>query len=276
MDDIKQSYLNVMKNVLTDYNRIDLFEYKPLLNTSKRNWKVQIMLLIDKIINRDNYYICSKIGYIKEDRENGRDWPTYAETMIGLKRLNNIEHCIKDTVKNNIEGDLIETGVWRGGATVFMKAVLKSLEVTNKVVWVADSFEGLPKPDERYAADKSDTHYKKNALAISLEYVKNNFKKYDLLDENVKFLKGWFKDTLPTAPINKLSVLRLDGDMYSSTMDALVSLYPKLSIGGYIIIDDWGAVPACKQAVVDYRTQHGISEQIIDIDWASVYWKKLQ
>jgi len=108
----------------------------------------------------------------------------------------------------------------------------------------------------------------------SVKQVKNNFSKYGLLDDNVKFLKGWFKDTLPVAPINKLALLRLDGDMYESTMDGLVNLYPKLSKGGYIIVDDWGAVEGCKLAVLDYRKKHGITEEIITIDWTGVYWKK--
>jgi hypothetical protein len=84
-----------------------------------------------------------------------------------------------------------------------------------------------------------------------MEEVKKNFEKYNLLDNNVKFLKGWFKDTLPSAPIESLAILRLDGDLYESTMDGLINLYSKLSKGGFIIIDDWGAFPACKQAVKD-------------------------
>jgi O-methyltransferase len=140
---------------------------------------------------------------------------------------------------------------------------------------VADSFERLPKPNkEKYAADKGDRHYILDELAIPMEVVKNNFRKYDLLSDNIKFLKGWFKDTLPIAPIEKLSILRLDGDMYESTMDGLVNLYHKLSVDGYIIIDDWGAIPACKQAVMDFRAMNNITEEIVTIDWTGVYWKK--
>jgi O-methyltransferase len=207
----------------------------------------------------------------------GEDWPVHADTMIGIKRLENIQYCFQQVIKENIPGDFIETGVWRGGSTIFMRALLKEANITDRNVWVADSFEGLPKPDEdKYTADKGDRHHKYKELAISLDEVKSNFKKYDLLDENVKFLKGWFKDTLPTAPIEKLAILRLDGDMYESTMDGLVNLYHKLSIGGYIIIDDWGAVPACQQAVKDFREKNNITEEIKEIDWTGVYWKKLK
>jgi macrocin-O-methyltransferase TylF-like protien len=144
-------------------------------------------------------------------------------------------------------------------------------------VWVADSFEGLPKPNEsKYPADKSDVFHTYDELKVSIDDVKNNFSKYNLLDGQVKFLKGWFSDTLPKASINKLSVLRLDGDMYESTMDALVNLYPKLSVGGYIIIDDYSWVEACKKAVTDYRRGHSIDEEIVEIDWTAVYWQKLK
>ena len=273
MTNLENDYLQLLKWTLTDYHRVDKGEYKPLYRNSKA-FKEFILISIDKVLRKRNLVLCKRVLSTNENRLNGNDWPSYSETMIGLKRLNNIEECLKDIIKNNVEGDCIETGVWRGGATIFMKAVLKVLNETKKIVWVADSFEGLPKPDDKFPEDKGDRHYEKNELSISLEDVKNNFKKYGLLDERVKFLKGWFKDTLPVAPIERLSLLRLDGDMYQSTIEALESLYPKLSVGGYIIIDDWGAVEGCKKAVEDYRKSHQINEEIKTIDWAGVYWKK--
>lgn len=273
MTNLENDYLQLLKWTLTDYHRVDKGEYKPLYRNSKA-FKEFILISIDKVLRKRNLVLCKRVLSTNENRLNGNDWPSYSETMIGLKRLNNIEECLKDIIKNNVEGDCIETGVWRGGATIFMKAVLKVLNETKKIVWVADSFEGLPKPDDKFPEDKGDRHYEKNELSISLEDVKNNFKKYGLLDERVKFLKGWFKDTLPVAPIERLSLLRLDGDMYQSTIEALESLYPKLSVGGYIIIDDWGAVEGCKKAVEAYRKSHQINEEIKTIDWAGVYWKK--
>ena len=208
-------------------------------------------------------------------RREGRDWPLRAYTMIGLERLNNLQYCIQDVIANNIRGDLIETGVWRGGATIFMRAVLKADAITDRCVWVADSFEGLPMPDEqRYPADAGDMNYQSRELAVSLEQVKANFERFELLDEHVRFLKGWFRDTLPTAPIEKLAVLRLDGDMYESTIGALTHLYPKLSRGGYVIVDDYGAVAGCRKAVDDYRASEEIKEEIRWVDWTGVYWRR--
>ncbi len=166
-----------------------------------------------------------------EHRRGGLDWPSDAETMIGMERLNNLQHCVETIIHESIQGDLIETGVWRGGASILMRGVLAAYGETERKVWVADSFQGLPPPDPAYAADADSEFHKDKQLAISEETVRNNFKRYGLLDDQVRFLAGWFKDTLPSAPIEKLALARLDGDMYESTIQALESLYPKVSPG---------------------------------------------
>src|SRR5205814_6734396 len=151
-------------------------------------------------------------------------------TMVGHRRLENIQMCVEDVLRNQVPGDLIETGVWRGGASIFMRAVLKAYGVTDRKVWLADSFEGLPVPkDENDGQDLSQVDY----LKVSVEQVQANFARFGLLDDQVKFLKGWFSDTLPNRPVERLAILRLDGDLYSSTMDALRALYDRVSRGGY-------------------------------------------
>ena len=191
-----------------------------------------------------------------------------------MKRLDNLQMCIEQVISNEVPGDLIETGVWKGGATIFMCGVLKAYGDEGRSVWIADSFQGLPPPNvEKYPADKGDLHYTIDSLRITEEMVRENFAAYGLLDENVKFLKGWFKDTLPGAPIERLAILRLDGDMYESTMDALQSLYSKLSVGGFVIVDDY-CIESCRKAVTDFRARHGIMDDIIDIDGTGVFWRR--
>ena len=208
-------------------------------------------------------------------RRLGLDWPTLAHSMIGWPRLENIQRCVEDVLEGGVPGDLVEAGVWRGGATIFMRAILKAHDVADRRVWVADSFEGLPPPDAAsYPADSGDRHHTVRELRVSLAEVQRNFAKYDLLDEHVRFLKGWFRDSLPAAPIGALAVIRLDADMYGSTIEALTYLYPKLSRGGYVIVDDYGAVPACRRAVDDYRARHSIREEMRAIDWTGVYWRR--
>lgn len=207
--------------------------------------------------------------------DQATEFPKEGETMIGIKRLNNVAYCVKEVVRNDIPGDLIETGVWRGGSCIFMRYLLQLAGDTERTVWVADSFAGLPPPDTaQYPLDEGLNLHELPELAISLEQVQDNFRKYGLLDGQVRFLKGWFKDTLPGAPIEKLAVLRLDGDLYESTIDALYNLYPKLSVGGFCIIDDWGAIASCRLAVAHYRQLFGIEERIQVIDWTGTFWKK--
>lgn len=227
-----------------------------------------------KIFNMLNLQLVKARNVSESQRIEGEIWPGYADSMIGMKRLDNLQECIEIILKDNIEGDLIETGVWRGGACILMKAVLEAYGDNVRKIFVADSFEGLPKPDvEMHPADMGDRHYKYNYIAVSQDEVEKNFRKYELLDEKIIFLKGWFKDTLPQAPIEKLSILRLDGDMYGSTIDALNCLYSKLSIGGFCIIDDY-ALKGCKAAVDDFRKKHNINSEIIKIDWSGAYWRK--
>jgi O-methyltransferase len=208
--------------------------------------------------------------YVAQTRDEGRDWPLFGFSMAGHRRLDNVHACVEQVLRDNIPGDFIETGVWRGGMTILMRALLKAHGVTDRVVWVADSFEGLPAPrDERDGADLSDVQQ----LKVSLEQVQENFSKFGLLDDQVRFLKGWFEDTLPQAPIERLAILRLDGDLYSSTMDALKNLYHKVSAGGFVIVDDYHSWPSCKAAVTDFLRERGLTPKIQDIDWTGAYWR---
>ena len=211
-----------------------------------------------------------------QEVEQGRVWPLIGETMIGMARLDNLQTCLEDALSRGVPGDVIETGVWRGGAAIFMRGLLRAQAVVDRRVWVADSFEGLPPPDkERYPADEGDLHHTAHELAIGEEVVRENFRRYGLLDDQVRFVRGWFRDTLPRLADISWAVIRIDGDMYESTMDSLVNLYPNLSPGGYVIIDeDYGNLPPCAQAVHDFRAAHGIRDPIQRIDWTGAYWRR--
>jgi len=238
--------------------------------------KSSIANSLGKLAGRFRFEIAYKTPYDPKRRAVGRDWPSRADSMIGLRRMENIQHCVTTVLEDDVPGDLIETGVWRGGATIFMRGVLKAYDDTTRTVWVSDSFEGLPAPDTtRYPADVGDTHHRMGGLAVGVDQVRHNFERYGLLDDQVRFLVGWFKDTLPTAPIERLAVLRLDGDMYESTAQAIEALYPKLSQGGFCIVDDYGSHPSqCGRAIDDYRRAHGITDEIIDIDGYGAYWRR--
>ena len=207
--------------------------------------------------------------------ENGSEYPApeQSETMIGLRRLTQLQEATRDVLARGVPGDFIECGVWRGGACILMRAALDVYGDKQRCVWAADSFEGLPRPN--VAAYPRDAWWSKANVdvASSLSLVKRNFEMYGWLDDRVKFLPGWFKDTLPAAPIEHLAILRIDADMYEGTREALQFLYPKLSPGGIVIVDDY-AVPTCKPAVDDYRREHHITEPINRVDWTGIFWQK--
>jgi hypothetical protein len=205
-----------------------------------------------------------------------------AISMLPGARMNNLEWCVRQVIENKVPGDLIETGVWRGGATILMRALLKVYSVTDRSVWVADSFEGLPEPDaQRFPVEAKGFHgavisKAYDRFAASLEAVQANFEAFSLRDEQVKFLKGWFKDTLPSAPIQQLAVMRLDGDYYASTLDALTALYDKLSPGGFVIIDDYAEDlwTNCRQAVDEFRATRRIADPLVAVDSKCAYWRR--
>lgn len=208
-------------------------------------------------------------------REHGWDWPSRAFTMVGTKRLRNVRMLVESVLGSNVPGDFVETGVWRGGASIMARAVLAAYAVTDRRIILCDSFEGLPPPNEaEFPADQGSVFHEYAELAVTLESVQANFAKFDLLDDQVFFLKGWFRDTMSQVPSEKIAVLRLDGDMYESTIDPLEQLYDRVPVGGWVIVDDYHVVPPAKRAVHDFLDSRGVQPALAEIDGVGVYFRK--
>jgi Macrocin-O-methyltransferase (TylF) len=226
-------------------------------------------------LNEDPPLPASKVdGYKHDHREFGWDWPSQAPSMIGARRMNNVRSECERVLKAGVPGDFMETGVWRGGACIMMRAVLRAYGVTDRRVIAADSFAGFPPPSPDVEADATFHLHTFSDFAVSLDQVKWAFARYGLLDEQVVFLEGLFKETLPLAPVERLAVLRLDGDMYESTMDGLVNLYRKLTIGGTLIADDYFLFECQRRAVDEFRVAYRVVDPIIQIDDYGGYWIK--
>lgn len=261
--DTRSAYLDLLRRNLTRYGSDELVPV---------GWQ----RFGRALFNTRNYLLVRKRPFNEKARKLGLDWPADALTMIGMQRLTSLQHCVETVLEQDIPGDVVECGVWRGGASILMRAVLSAYGDEKRSVWLCDSFEGVPPPDiAHYEADKGiNLHRAAGVLAVPQEQVRSNFERYGLLDDRVRFIPGWFKDTLQGAPIDRISVLRLDGDLYESTIQALDALYPRLSSGGFCIIDDYHAIDACRQAVGDYRTAHGVTAEIEEIDGTGVLWRK--
>ena len=197
-------------------------------------------------------------------RDEGLDWPSTALTMVGRRRLHNFRALIERAVAEGVPGDILEAGVWRGGASILARAVLAS----------RDSFAGLPSPSEQFPADAGADFHTHPELAVALEQVRANFSRFGLLDDQVVFVEGWFQDTMPAVDAEALAVLRLDGDMYESTIVPLVHLYDRVAPGGWVIVDDYHLMDACRDAVDDFFSDRGIDPPLRDIDRVGVYFRK--
>jgi O-methyltransferase len=202
-------------------------------------------------------------------RSAGLDWPLYGLTMIGLNRLDDVQACVETVVADGVKGDLIEAGVWRGGAAMLMRATLDSLGESARTVHVADSFQGFPVADELGGLSAADF------LAAPVDDVKESFARFGL-EHGVRFVPGFFEETLPGLAGGRWAVVRLDADTYEATRTALEALYPGLAVGGYLIVDDYGVMvrEECRRAVDEFRAAHGISEPLEEVDWTCVRWRR--
>src|SRR5207253_2399001 len=276
---------------------------KSLVNELYIENEARVVLVVDSLINRRPFELghlygigreVALLALLRKAKDDGssvilrarrpdgisapvaemRNFTELSHTMVGRKRLDNIQYCIETVLADEIPGDFLEAGVWRGGSCIFMRGVLAAHGVADRTVWAADSFAGVPPPTHPQDEGVDLSAGVLPVLAVPLEEVQQLFKRYDLLDSQVRFLKGWFKDTLAAAPIDRLAMLRLDGDLYESTMDALVPLYDKVSTGGFVIVDDYYSCAPCGRAIDEFRATRGISTPLLKIDEQSVFWRK--
>lgn len=264
---LRDRYLDLLEQTLTHtaYERMDI--WRPGGNPLSRR--------VVRALERVGVTTLRSTRRDRELRETGQDWPVFALTMAGVQRLRNTRWCVEQAIVDGVPGDVIEAGTWRGGAAMMMRAVIDVHEQADRAVYVADSFAGLPPPAaDCHPADAGARWHRQPRLAVGIEEVRAGFARLGLLDDRTRFLQGWFADTLPTVADRTWAVVRLDGDMYASTIDALTHLWPGVAPGGFVIIDDYGAVPACREAVEDFRDEHGIDAPLNRIDWTGVWWRR--
>jgi O-methyltransferase len=200
-------------------------------------------------------------------RSAGMDWPLHGLSMVGLTRLDDLQACVESVVRDGVPGDLIEAGTWRGGASILMRATLDTLGAGDRTVCVADSFQGFPVDDEQGQLNVMDF------LAVPVDEVRANFARFGLGD-GVRFVPGFFEETMAALTGGSWSVVRLDGDTYEATWLTLEALYPGLAAGGHVIVDDYGAMPECGRAVDAFRRHHAIAEPLERVDWTCVRWRR--
>jgi len=220
----------------------------------------------------DNCGCNERLPFNYETRERGGDWPPYGTTMVGIKRLSNIQMAIEDVAKNNVPGDFAELGVWRGGACIFAKAAMKAYGLGDRQVYVFDAMEMF---EAKHAYGKAT-----NFLAVSEADLKEYFEMYHLMDDTIIFKKGFFIDTVPAFaseyPDTQFAILRIDGNFYDSYQDVLYAFYERVPVGGYVIFDDILLSPDVQLCWDHFKADHGLPEVPLAIDRHSAYFKKIK
>jgi O-methyltransferase len=274
---VRHRYLWLLKRALVNLIypehelRIEYFEESP--HESEKNGRERFL--------RDIGHLRSdQLDALRSVKADGRVWrgkpSRFSHTMVGLLRLDNLERCAEAVFRDGVTGDFVEAGVCQGGAAIFLRALQVAYGESERRLWAADSFQGLPKPsmEPDLAQDMDFSENRQPWLSWDLASVADHFRRYDLLDDGVRFLQGWFSDTLPQAPVERIALLRIDADLYQSTREVLMSLYDRVSPGGYVIVDDYGAFEPCRKAVDEFRQMQGIDAPMHRIDWTGVFWRK--
>ena len=242
-------------------------------------------------------------------RVGRRVWEPHLPTLSSYTRVQftmGLLHWVMLAL--NVPGDVVETGTYTGGTVIAMLHMLDAMrdegsddgEGGMRRLWTADSFDGLPGPSDPDRSDANCFRNRPNKNHVACQRFPreasrrdrqraneaalwSNLAKFNVSAERLQVLRGWFHKTLPTAPIRKIAFLRLDGDLYNSTMEALVHLYPKLSRGGVIMVDDVGVYPGSWAAIAEYRKRHKIGatlryvyeERTTFTKYEAVWWRKI-
>jgi len=292
MIDNKSRYLELVKQALLNqlYPEMEAAIFQ-LASTAYFNAPTTSDVLIKNLLGPARQDLCDELMKCKNDggflratisdasgHESEvipfRNFVYNSHTMTSRVRLDYLQKCMEQVIFDEVKGDFIEVGAWKGGVGIFMRGFLAVNGVIDRHVWVADSFDGPPIPmsSEDHAYDFSKSKFP--CMAISLDAVKALFSRYDLLDEQVGFIEGRFKDSLPDAKIGQLALLRLDGSLYESTRDGLQALYGKLGVGGFVIVDDYFLASPCKEAVDEFIKAEKVNCHLMNIDDCAVCWRK--
>jgi hypothetical protein len=200
-----------------------------------------------------------------------------SHTMTNPERIVSLIRAVEYIEKNDIEGSVVECGVWKGGSMMAALLALKNKNNTNREAYLFDTYEGMSEPkdyDQSYRNESAIEAYKAKSeywnrikCLSNIEEVHFNVASTEYPAQNIHFVKGKVEDTIPDVLPNKIAILRLDTDWYESTLHELQHLYPKLVEGGVLIIDDYGHWQGCRKAVDEYFEAHNIKMYLSRIDY---------
>ncbi|WP_372629559.1 TylF/MycF/NovP-related O-methyltransferase [Cohnella sp.] len=274
----------IIKN-LNDCNLDELKNFKILIASSYYS-SISSQLTSIGLIENVNYFhaylyaprkIAKKYFRIHDDMED-EFYDIYIQCMsytgTSVERMYALYQSIKHIVSIDIEGDIVECGVWRGGSMMLCALTLKQLNCVNRKLYLYDTYSGMPMPNKidinhagESAIDKWLEHNGEHWCESPISEVKINMKKTGYPADNIIFIEGLVEDTIPNVIPSKVALLRLDTDFYESTYHELKYLFPILSCNGIIILDDYGHWNGAKEAIDKYISENNLKLLLHKIDY---------
>ena len=207
-------------------------------------------------------------------------------TMTSPERLLALCRAVDYIEQNAISGDIVECGVWRGGSMMAAVQTLNQRGSHDRRLWLYDTFDGMSEPTEddvdfmgNTATRLLDEQSRDDATSVwcrsQLDEVKNNLRSCGYPEQNTTYVQGKVEETIPTQQPEQIAILRLDTDWYESTRHEMIHLFPRLSPGGVLIVDDYGHWEGCRRAIDEYLSDNEIPLLLNRIDYTGrigVYW----
>ncbi len=276
-------YLNLLKGALLDEHYIENeLRIQQLVRHLEEGSRPSPIQMADplRLLRRDAEVLTAlrHAGRLRDESDQLVSY--FPWTTMGRVRIDHLEQALDLVRTGNVPGDLVECGTGRGGGAIFLRGYLEAYFLARPTVWVVDAFRGSPRSDT--GAPLNDDRELPvpgggagfPLLQADLNMVRDGFARFDLLDDRVRFVEGDLDQTLPSAPIDQIALLRIGDDLGQAVGDVLDRLYDKLAIGGVVVIDDY-VDDACRQAVDDFRARRRIPEPLEHVDWAGAWWRKL-
>ena len=198
-------------------------------------------------------------------------------TMTSVERLFSLIQAVRYVVRADIPGSIVECGVWRGGSMMAIAHALKRLAKDDRDLYLFDTYEGMTSPTDFDISPSGEpalvkfhrtkrTNDTSEWCYVPIEQVQRNLVNTGYSTDRMNFIKGKVEDTIPCSAPNQISLLRLDTDWYESTRHEFIHLFPRLSVGGVLIIDDYGHWQGSRKATDEYLAQNNISILLNRID----------
>jgi len=278
-------------SLLDNPERTDLLQrYRQVLLTLGKDVPAVIEKRVAEISRNEEYGTDHQLSADKYNKMTGMgdtepDFRALVElvktfTMTSVERMYALYQSIKYIESANITGDIVECGVWRGGSMMLVAHTLLALGQSDRNLYLFDTFEGLPKPDEVKDVDvwgnraidgwlpKQTSEESSHWAEATLEDVRANLISTGYPLERLHFVKGMVERTLPNESPKEIALLRLDTDWYASTKHEMEHLFPNLSTHGVLIIDDYGHFKGVRQAVDEYIDTHNHPILLNRIDYS--------